>query len=76
MIREDCFTCKTNIPDKYQISEPIPMIAYEKRGTSKIHNEDSHVHLMKNKAGYTTTEVVCGWAGAIFEVIRPFGQEQ
>ena len=29
----------------------------------------------KNKAGYTTTEVVCGWAGAIFEVTRPFGQE-
>ena len=27
-----------------------------------------------NKAGYTTTEVVCGWAGAIFEVTRPFGQ--
>ena len=30
----------------------------------------------KNKAGYTATEVVCGWAGAIFEVTRPFGQEQ
>ena len=31
--------------------------------------------LEKNKAGYTATEVVCGWAGAIFEVTRPFGQE-
>ena len=29
-----------------------------------------------NKAGYTATEVACGWAGAIFEVARPFGQEQ
>jgi len=30
----------------------------------------------RNKAGYTATEVVCGWAGAIFEVTRPLGQEQ
>ena len=29
----------------------------------------------KNKAGYTATPVACGWAGAIFEVTRPFGQE-
>ena len=29
-----------------------------------------------NKAGYTATEVACGWAGAIFEVPKPFGQEQ
>ena len=29
-----------------------------------------------NKAGYTATEVACGWAGAIFEVTGPFGQEQ
>ena len=29
-----------------------------------------------NKAGYTATEVACGWARAIFEVTRPFGQEQ
>ena len=29
-----------------------------------------------NKAGYTATEVACWWAGAIFEVTRPFGQEQ
>ena len=28
-----------------------------------------------NKAGYTATEVACGWAGAVFEVTRPFGQE-
>ena len=31
--------------------------------------------LKNNKAGYTVTLVVCGWAGAIFEVARPFGQE-
>ena len=29
-----------------------------------------------NKAGFTAPEVACGWAGAIFEVTRPFGQEQ
>ena len=28
-----------------------------------------------NKAGYTATPVACGWAGAIFEVSRPFGQD-
>ena len=33
-------------------------------------------HTDKNKAGYTATKVACGWAGAIFEVTRPFGQEQ
>ena len=30
-------------------------------------------HLNKNKAGYTATEGAFGWAGAIFEVTRPFG---
>ena len=30
----------------------------------------------ENKAGYTATEVACGWAGAIFEVKRLFGREQ
>ena len=31
----------------------------------------------KNKAGYTATPVVCGWAGAVLEkVTRAFGQEQ
>ena len=29
-----------------------------------------------NKAGYTATEVACGWAGAIFEVTRLLEQEQ
>ena len=29
-----------------------------------------------NKAGYTATAVKCGWAGAVFEVTRPLGQEQ
>ena len=33
-------------------------------------------HLVENKAGYTATPVACGWAGAIFEVTRPFGQKQ
>ena len=30
----------------------------------------------KNKAGYTATDVVCGWAGAIFEVTKPVRKEQ
>ena len=30
----------------------------------------------ENKAGYTATPVACGWAGAINEVTRSFGQEQ
>ena len=32
--------------------------------------------VIQNKAGYTATEVACGWAGAIFEVTRTFGQKQ
>ena len=34
------------------------------------------VGLNINKARYTATEVACGWAGVIFEVTGPFGQEQ
>ena len=30
----------------------------------------------KNKAEYTATKVACGWAGAILEITKPFGQEQ
>ena len=26
----------------------------------------NHMTLVENKAGYTATEVACGWAGAIF----------
>ena len=33
-------------------------------------------HSNVKEAGYTATKVVCGWAGAIFEVTRSFGQEQ
>ena len=29
-----------------------------------------------NKAGYMATTVACGWAGAVIEVNRSFGQEQ
>ena len=36
----------------------------------------NQIDLHKNKAGYVATKVACGWAGAIFEVTRPFGQEQ
>ena len=38
-------------------------------------NKRMNENVIKNKAGYTATEVACGWAGAIFEVTRPFGQE-
>ena len=37
---------------------------------------NSDFSTFSNKAGYTANEVACGWAGAIFEVTRPFGQEQ
>ena len=37
---------------------------------------DSGIQMNENKAGYTATEVACGWAGAIFEITRPFKQEQ
>ena len=26
------------------------------------------IETFKNKAGYTATQVACGWAGAVFEV--------
>ena len=29
-----------------------------------------------DKAGYTAIPVACGWAGAIVELTRAFGQEQ
>ena len=32
--------------------------------------------IQNNKAGYTATPVAHGWAGAVFEVNRAFGQEQ
>ena len=31
---------------------------------------------VEKKAEYTATPFACGWAGAIFEVTRAFGQEQ
>ena len=43
-------------------SEAIPLTKYP-----KCH---------RNKAGYTATQVACRRAGAIFEITRPFGQEQ
>ena len=38
-------------------------------------NKNISCYHFKNKAGYTATEVACGWAGDLFEVTRPFGQE-
>ena len=31
---------------------------------------------VKNKAGYTAAPVACGWAGAVIELTKAFGQEQ
>ena len=31
--------------------------------------------VMLNKAGYTATPVACGWAGAVIELTKAFGQE-
>ena len=42
------------------------------RGKKTIWKMEYH----ENKAGYTATKVACGWAKAIFEFTRPFGQEQ
>ena len=44
--------------------------------TRPTRKEEEKKKKKKNKAGYTATEVACGWAGAIFEVTRPIGQEQ
>ena len=30
---------------------------------------------VKNKAGYTAAPVACGWAGAVIELTKAFGQE-
>ena len=38
--------------------------------------EISHDASSQNKARYMDTKVACGKGGAIFEVTRPFGQEQ
>ena len=35
------------------------------------------ITFLKNKAGYTATEVACGWAGAVMEkVTKAFRLEQ
>ena len=46
------------------------------RKEEKISQEKKKGKKERNKAGYTATEVASEWAGAIFEVTRPFGQEQ
>ena len=51
------------------------------RGDRVERRENTHfdteaASLCVNKAGYTATPVACGWAGAIIEVTRSFGQEQ
>ena len=45
-------------------------------GTTLLHTKIlTHTKEKQNKAGYTATEVACGWAEAIFMVTRPFWQE-
>ena len=36
--------------------------------------ENSLVGRLKNKAGYTATLVACGWAGAVFELLKHLGK--
>ena len=45
-----------------------------KKERLKEGNKKEKMEGKKNKAGYTATKVACGWAGAIFEVTRPFGK--
>ena len=42
----------------------------------KVHRLTCICVKQRNKAGYTATLVACGWAGAIIEVTRSFGQGQ
>ena len=67
-------------PVKQKPEDDEKFVAYENNGDftrERLYNSDNYLyHAYKNKAGYTATEVACGWAGAIFEVTRPFGQEQ
>ena len=48
----------------------------EGMGNIKELNISFSLHLLVNKAGYTAIPVFCGWAGAVYEVTRAFGQER
>ena len=52
------------------------MLAHPRRLIMKQYEMNDAYTLSLKKAGYTATDVACEWAGAIFEVTRPFGQEQ
>ena len=49
---------------------------FELLGSNGLISPRAFRGVLGNKAGYTATPVACGWAGAIFEVILSFGQEQ
>ena len=69
-----------------KVGVPLVITAYHDQAALRyaVRYEDVHDGLVprpriegckgvwKNKAGYTA----CGWAGAMFEVTRPFRQEQ
>ena len=59
--------------DAPSVSQLLGQARQGKKGKRKA---SKAVGIVINKAGYTATEVACGWAGAIFEVTKPFGQEQ
>ena len=46
------------------------------RGGVAVQQIEGVCRARMNRAGYTTTPVACGWAGAIVEVTSSFGQEQ
>ena len=53
-----------------------PAVSFrDKKKPGWMVNNGLSVSFRDNKVGYTATEVACGWAGAIFEVTRLFGQE-
>ena len=71
MINDDCeISCEIGSMADQIDHEPTQFMSWcTRRG-------NFHGRMILNKAGYTATEVACGWAGAIFEVTRLFGQEQ
>ena len=46
----------------------------KQRNTCREWNKPKRCLEKKNKAGYTTTLVACGWAGAVFELLKHLGK--
>ena len=57
------------------LSSVTEMVSFLPRGRPDSRMTIFSVILL-DKAGYTATPVVCGWAGAVIEYTRSCGQEQ